>query len=327
MAGFKKAKAEQAAIKMGLYGPTGSGKTFTALLLAEGLAKLNGKRIAYVDTERGTDFYCKSVAERKVHPDAFDFDAIYTRSITEITEAIRGLNANQYSAVVLDSMTHIWEAAQAAYTGRVNRAGHIPFHAWAGIKKPYKDLVAYLLSSPLHVFICGRQGNEFDEDENGELKKVGTKMKAEGETAYEPHILIHMEHVRDKSGTSQVSAFVEKDRTSILFGKTILNPNFDSIIKPLLPLLGGTQAIIATADETASKDADAMATADAARESESATLAKRYIARMDLALDKAELDKVSKEITVEVKAKMLNADLAMVREKYQELSQKIGGSK
>ena len=51
MAGFRKAKAEQAALKVGLYGPPGSGKTFTALLLAEGLAKATKKRVAYVDTD------------------------------------------------------------------------------------------------------------------------------------------------------------------------------------------------------------------------------------------------------------------------------------
>ena len=43
MAGFRKAKAEQAALKLGIYGPPGSGKTFTALLLAEGLAAVTGR--------------------------------------------------------------------------------------------------------------------------------------------------------------------------------------------------------------------------------------------------------------------------------------------
>ncbi len=38
MAGFQRAKAEQAALKMGIYGPPGAGKTFTSLLVAEGLA-------------------------------------------------------------------------------------------------------------------------------------------------------------------------------------------------------------------------------------------------------------------------------------------------
>src|SRR3989304_10153174 len=102
MAGFKKAKAEQAAIKMGIYGPSGSGKTFTALLLAEGLAEISGKRIAFVDTERGTDFYCKEVPARKIHPNAFDFDALNTKSITEIISAIKGLDPKVYGVVVID---------------------------------------------------------------------------------------------------------------------------------------------------------------------------------------------------------------------------------
>jgi pantothenate kinase-related protein Tda10 len=68
MAGFRKAKAEQAALKIGLYGPPGSGKSFTSLLLAEGLVKNTGKRIAFVDTERGTDFYGGVRLRRHLHP-------------------------------------------------------------------------------------------------------------------------------------------------------------------------------------------------------------------------------------------------------------------
>src|SRR5688572_4605716 len=108
MAGFQRAKAEQAAIKMGIYGPPGAGKTFTSLLIAEGLAKASGKRIAYVDTEHGTDFYCKAVPTRAVHPEAFDFDALYTRSLTEVMAAVRGLKADEYGVIVLDSITHLW---------------------------------------------------------------------------------------------------------------------------------------------------------------------------------------------------------------------------
>lgn len=130
MAGFRKAKAEQAALKMGLYGAPGSGKTFTSLLIAEGLADLTKKRVAYVDTEHGTDFYCQAVADRGVHPEAFDFDAIYTRSLTETIEETKKLDPKEHGVVVVDSFTHLWEAAQAAYSGNVNRAGQIPFHAW-----------------------------------------------------------------------------------------------------------------------------------------------------------------------------------------------------
>src|SRR6476620_11673956 len=138
MAGFKKAKAEQAALKMALYGPPGSGKTFTTLLCTEGLAKLTGKRVAFVDTERGTDFYCQRVPERTIHPEAFDFDALYTRSITELQQALHTVKPDVYCAIVIDSITHIWEAARLAYSGKETKIGTIPFHAWAKIKKPYK---------------------------------------------------------------------------------------------------------------------------------------------------------------------------------------------
>ena len=198
MAGFRKAKAEQAAIKMGIYGPPGSGKTFTTLLLAEGLAKASGKRIAYVDTERGTDFYCKA-APRPVHPEPFDFDALYTKSITEIMSSVRSLSPDEYGVIVIDSITHVWESCIAAYNGGKTSAGTIPMHAWGRIKKPYKDLMSFLLSSPMHVVMCGRQGVEYATNEDtDELKAVGYKMKAEGETPYEPHILIRMEAIKPK---------------------------------------------------------------------------------------------------------------------------------
>src|SRR5574338_282563 len=154
MAGFRKAKAEQAALKMGIYGPPGSGKTFTSLMIAEGLAKLTGKRVALVDTEHGSDFYCQTVTSRTVHPEAFDFDALYTKSLTEVISAVRGLDEREYGVIVIDSITHLWEAARNAYDGRQTRAGTIPMQAWGRIKKPYKDLLSTLLSSPMHVIIC-----------------------------------------------------------------------------------------------------------------------------------------------------------------------------
>lgn len=320
MAGFRKAKAEQAALKVGMYGPPGSGKTFTALLLAEGLAEATGKRIAYVDTERGTDFYCKSVPSRNVHPDAFDFDALYTRSLTEVLAGVRALPTEQYGVVVLDSVTHLWEAAIAAYGGRQTSAGTIPMHAWGKIKKPYKDLMAFLLSSPMHVLLCGRQGTEYSTDEETEeLKAVGVKMKAEGETPYEPHILLRMEAMKPKKTNelATIVAYAEKDRTGVLAGRSFINPTFDSLCKPLLGLLGGTQARIATADETAVTDAESIAADDSARTEKSTALLKEWSAKITLAADSAALKKLGKEITPELKAKMAPADVAGLREAYQ----------
>ena len=320
MAGFRKAKAEQAALKIGQYGPPGSGKTFTSLLIAEGLAKLSGKRIAYVDTEHGTDFYCQEVPTRKIHPGAFDFDAVYTRSLTEVIGAVKGLSTEEYGVVIIDSVTHLWEAARAAYDGKQTKIGTIPMQAWGRIKKPYKDLMSYLLSSPMHVIICGRQGVEYETDEEtDELKAIGVKMKAEGETPYEPHILLRMEAIKPKrtNEVAQIVAYAEKDRTGVLAGRSFVNPTFESLCVPLLGLLGDKQAKMPTDDEAAAVDSEQLAKQEKEREAQSAEHLRELSARIDLAKSADELKGIGKKITPQLKAQMLPADVATLREKYQ----------
>lgn len=327
MAGFRKAKAEQAAIKMGIYGPTGSGKTFTALLCAEGLAKVTDKRVAFIDTEHGTDFYALSVPTRKIHPEAFDFDAIYTRSITEMLDEVKKLDVGTYGVLVIDSISHVWDAAMGAYNGKKTSKGGIPIGGWQDVKRPYKELMALLLSLPIHVFICGRQKNEFEENSEGEMKKVGVAMRAEGETQYEPHIGIRMESQRATPGAeATVKAIIEKDRTGVLSGKILPNPTFDSLIKPILPLLGSVQAKVETEEEVGQRDAEAMVNAEAAKARESQRLFTIHKAQMDEASTqgKKELDAASKRITAEIKKQMLPQHVTELREHYQRL---CGGAK
>lgn len=327
MSGFRKAKAEQAALKMGVYGPAGSGKTFTSLLLAEGLGRVTKKRVAYIDTEHGTDFYCKDVPSRAVHPEAFDFDALYTRSITEVTAAVQSLDTSTHGVLVIDSVTHLWEAAMAAYAGKKTSVDSIPMHAWGKIKKPYKDLMAFLLSSPLHVIMCGRQGTEYATDEETEeLKAVGVKMKAEGETPYEPHILIRMESQKPKktNEVAQIIAYAEKDRTGVLAGRSFINPTFDTLCAPLLPLLGDVQAQMATADESAAKDAEQMVEAERQRGEVSTKLLREWSAKVTLATDAKSLKDIGKGITPQLKAQMLPSDVAALREVYQAREAEIG---
>jgi len=326
MSGFRKPKQIQAFLKIALYGPAGSGKTFTSLLVAEGLAATSGKRVALVDTEAGSSFYGIEVKERSVHPDAFDFDVLYTRSLTETLAATKELDTDKYGVIILDSITHIWEAAIGSYAGRTTSAGTIPFHAWGKIKKPYKDLMALLLSLPAHVLICGRQKNIYGEDEDGELKMLGVTLKAEAETPYEPHILIRMEAVRNvKTKTAVVTAFAEKDRTGVLAGKTMEWPTFDSIAGPILPLLGVEQAHVPTGDETSAKDAEALEDAEVAKATASEETLRRFSAKFELAETTKDVDGISKEITPAIKKTMLPAHVKELRERFQDAHNRVKG--
>ena len=63
--GFKKAKREQIWLKVLFAGASGSGKTYTALRVATGIAKKTGGKVAAIDTENGRIRY---------YANEFDFD-------------------------------------------------------------------------------------------------------------------------------------------------------------------------------------------------------------------------------------------------------------
>lgn len=324
MSGFRKKTNTKAALKIGIYGPPGSGKTFTSLLCMEGLAKASGKRFAFVDTEKGTDFYASHVPARSVHPEAFDFDALETRSITEVLTEVRKLNPETHCGVVFDSITHLWEAAQAAFSGKRTSQGGIPIEAWARVKKPYKELISWILSTPLHVIICGRQGNDFDTGDDGKMVKVGVKMKAEGETAYEPDILIRMEPEKE-NGVSKLWALGEKDRTGVISGKWIELPEnqapghtFRMLIQPLLGLVSGNKHGSIDGDAAAIRDQETLDKEDSERTAYSTQKTEEIKARFTLARTLDELDAVAGELTPEVKKRMVTAHVTELRETYME---------
>jgi hypothetical protein len=144
-------------------------------------------------------------------------------------------------------------------------------------------------------------------------------MKAEGETAYEPHILIRMEAIKPKktNEVATIMAYAEKDRTGVLAGRSFANPTFDSLVKPLLGLLGDTQAKIASNDETAAADAERISDDEKARVSESSKLLAQFKAKIALAETAAALKEIGGAITPQIKSKMLTSDVSELREAYQ----------
>jgi hypothetical protein len=329
MAGFRKATPEQAALKMAVYGPPGAGKTFTALLIAEGLAQTIGKRVAVIDTERGTDFYVQHVAERQAHPAAFDVDCLYTKSITEVTAAVRELDAATHGIIIVDSVSHLWDSVMASYTGKRTSLGGIPLEAWTRLKRPYLDLVGWLINCPYHVLLCGRQTGQYEDDEDGKLRAVGVKMRSEKETPYEAHVCVRMECVYEKNkakknvGIGVPTAFVEKDRSGILQGKVYPWPSFATIALPLLPLLGNVQGQVDSDEDAGARDAEVLAQQDRAKEVQSAKTCEEFKARLVLAKSLSAVEDVGKTITPALKKTMLTAHVNELRDAYHAARQRV----
>lgn len=325
MAGFQKPKPLQKSLKLAMFSRAGCGKTFTALLFAEGLAKHCGKRVAYVDTEHGTDFYVIPVDERRPHPEAFDIDAIYTKSIAEVAAECKALNPEEHGIIVIDSYTHLWQNAIDSHKGKKNRNGSIPMHAWGPIKKPYKALEDWLMNSPYHVIWCGREGTRFGKDDEGQDTALGPKMKAEGESPHEPNVLLQLS-TELRGGHIIYRAWAEKDRTGILSSRGMIEfPCFENVVEPILKhLTGETQAQLPNDDDARIATAEAVADEDAAKAEESAKLFQRFRASYDLAQNADDLAAIGKEITTDVKRRMTNEDLTSLRELHRATCQSLG---
>lgn len=215
--------------------------TFTATHLAAGLAKLSNNpnpRVAFFDTEKGSDFFVTYFQEQNVQ-----FDVAKSRSFVELMQFMKEVTDpnNPYDVAIVDSVSHVWNELKDSYEKRKRRSNGLLFQDWGPIKNEWRQFTDSFINSKLHVIALGRAGYEYDTDpdESGrmQLTKTGTKMKAEGEFGYESDILLEMERVRneDKKGWSN-RCYVVKDRTNMMNGKTIDNPKFEDF-KPILAKL------------------------------------------------------------------------------------------
>ena len=237
-----KAKPEMAYAKFGLYGEAGSGKTFTGSKIAIGLHNLTKatKPVAFLDTETGSDFVIPLFKKEKV-----DLTTAKSRAFADLLTVLDEAEKS-CSILIIDSITHFWNELIDSYQKKHN-LNRITLRHWMPLKAMWREFTDRYVNSKLHVIMCGRAGYIWDdvEDEEGvkELKKVGTKMKAEVETGYEPSLLIEMVKVRLSaqagSGWSH-RAWVIKDRFDIIDGQAFDNPGFESFLPHVQLLnLGG----------------------------------------------------------------------------------------
>jgi hypothetical protein len=106
------------------------------------------------------------------------------------------------------------------------------------------------------------------------------------------------------------------NRTGVLAGQSIPSPTFDSLARPLLGLLGSTQAALPSDDEVGVQDAEALARQEWERTRRSAETATEYTGRFALAESVAELHRIGGELQPAVKARLTAKDLERVRRAY-----------
>lgn len=243
MALLKEATNEQARAKVGAFGRQGSGKTTTLALLAIGCS-INfhkGAPVAMLDTENGSDFI-----EPIFRLEGIRFFPGKSGAFADMVPALREAKEMGCCAFIMDSVTHTWTELKRTYAKAMAKKYNIPsydiqFQDWEDLKGQWGIWTQAFLNSPLHCFIAGRAGNEYEYEVNEKGKKVlvkgDSKMKTEGEFGYEPNLLIEMESERRKvskrhTGGSFIHfAHVLKDRARFLNGKSFEFPDINEYKK------------------------------------------------------------------------------------------------
>ena len=239
---FKKAVPEMAFVKMGLYGKAGSGKTYTSSKVAIGLAQLikDPRPVAFIDTETGSDFVRPMFEEAKV-----ELVVAKSRAFEKLVQAVDEAE-KEASVLIIDSITHFWYEIVRAYMSE-NNISRMAFHHWGPVKEEWRRFADRYVNSRLHIIMAGRAGDVWEDtpDEQGimESKRVGTRMKAEVETGYEPSLLVEMvrEYKDKKKGATWTHrAYVMKDRFDLIDGKAFDDPGLEQFMPHVLRLnLGG----------------------------------------------------------------------------------------
>lgn len=230
---FKKAERQKAKLRLAISGPTGSGKTEGALMLAKGI----GGRVAVVDTENSS---------ASLYADRYDFE---TANITapytpeKFIDAIKAAEQAGFDVLILDSITHEWSGvggcleivdmlAKAKFKGN-------SWSAWSEVTPRHRKFIDTILHSSIHIIVTLRSKMDTIQVDSGngrkKVEKVGMKSEQRDGIEYEFTTVLDL--------TCDHYATATKDRTQIFNEPHIITENTGVLLRNWL-LSGSADATI-----------------------------------------------------------------------------------
>ncbi|WP_303180767.1 AAA family ATPase [uncultured Butyricimonas sp.] len=203
MLNLRVSSKKQAKIKLALQGCAGSGKTYSALLLAYGLCG-DWTKIAIIDSENGSADLYASLGNYNVLPLQDNFTP------ETYIEAIKICEEAKMEVIIIDSISQCWDNLLEYHA---NLQGN-SFTNWQKITPRINAFMQKILQSPSHVICTMRCKQDYVlSEKNGKMipEKVGLKAVMRDGIDYEFTIVfdINMKH--------QVIA--SKDRTALFVNK------------------------------------------------------------------------------------------------------------
>lgn len=169
---FTKAVKGKAKARVALVGVSGSGKTYTALLLAKAL----GENIALIDTENG------SASKYAGEPGIPEFSTLNLAEFSPMTYCQAIVTAEQagFDVLIIDSLSHAWAGKGGALemvdnANKRSQSGN-SFAAWREVTPHHNALVEALVQCKCHLIVTMRAKAEYVLQANEKGKQVPRKV-------------------------------------------------------------------------------------------------------------------------------------------------------
>lgn len=212
----KKAQRSKQKLRLCLTGASGSGKTYSALLIAQGL----GGKIGLLDSENGSGSLYEDVCEYFVEEIQAPFEP--DKYIAKIKEA----ESSGIEILIIDSLTHVWAGEGGLLTIHENasKTAKNSFAAWATVNPKQNKLIQAILTSKMHIIITLRSKVDYVLETNDKGKQVPRKIGLA--PIFREGLDYEFTAVLDLSLDGHIAQST-KDRTGIFDGNPIL-PTIDT---------------------------------------------------------------------------------------------------
>jgi len=209
---LRKATRKKAKIRLGLSAVSGGGKTYSAILIAQGLCG-DLSKVAIIDTENGS-------ADLYAHLGPFNVLPLTAPFTPErYIEAIRTCEKSGMEVIIIDSISHEWDGKGGCLEIVESLGGK--YQDWAKVTPRHQAFLEAILHSPSHVITTVRRKQDYEmiKDNNGKVKVEKAGLKEVTREGFEYELTINLELDMKHNATAS------KDRTNLFMGKPAFVPS------------------------------------------------------------------------------------------------------
>ena len=223
---FEEVTRQKSKLRMGLVGPSGAGKTLSALYIAYGITN-DWSKIALIDTEHERGRFYANRTDLKIPTGTFKYQSLTApyspeRYISYVQEAAKVVGSD--GVIIIDSLSHAWnnEGGVLDIKNEIakNNINKTNFSAWDEAGKVQNNLINSILSVNAHTIATMRTKMAYamETNEKGKVQpvKIGLEPVQRENTEYEFDIVLN----------------ISRDHTAVASKDTTFLDNFCGVITP-----------------------------------------------------------------------------------------------